>query len=173
MNKNAELILSLVNESHDHLTAEQIYLQTKERGAKMSLSTVYNNLASLYKQGLIHKVVMEGCPDRYDRAVRHDHLVCKRCGKLSDVTLEDLTARIEREVGMPILSYDLRINYLCDECRQAEEAQAAARQEKETQNDERRQAEEARDDANRPAEKDGHIPPSDPAIPPNVEARGR
>lgn len=165
MNKNAELILSLVNESHDHLTAEQLYLQTKERGAKMSLSTVYNNLASLYKQGLIHKVVMEGCPDRYDRAVRHDHLVCKRCGKLSDVTLEDLTARIEREVGMPILSYDLRINYLCDECRREQKAQAHARQAEETENDERRRAEEAPGDANRQAEKGAHTLPRGPANP--------
>lgn len=127
MNKNAEAILETVNRSNDHLTAEQLYQQLASQGAKMSLATVYNNLSSLYKQGLIRKVVTEGCPDRYDKTLRHDHLVCSQCGLLSDVTLGDLTADIEREVGFKIESYDLRIKYLCDECRaRAEQEEESA-----------------------------------------------
>ena len=81
------------------------------------LATVYNNLNRLWQDDLIRKVSVEGMPDRYDRIQRHDHLVCRRCGKLSDIDLGDLTAELEKKAGISILSYDLKLNYLCEECR--------------------------------------------------------
>lgn len=116
MTKNAAYILEIINHSSSHLTAEQIYLRFKEAKKSVAQATVYNNLSYLCTQGLIRKISVEGFPDRYDRAVRHDHLVCRKCGKLSDIVLEDLTEQLERQVTIPILSYDLKINYICDEC---------------------------------------------------------
>lgn len=51
MNKNAQIILDTINASTDHPTAEQVYLRLKEQGTKVSMATVYNNLASLYAKG--------------------------------------------------------------------------------------------------------------------------
>ena len=116
MTKNAEYILEIINSSKMHLTAEQIYLALKEKNEKAVLATVYNNLSYLHRQGLIRKVSVEGCPDRYDNITRHDHLVCRKCGKLSDIMLEDLTEKLQRQIEIPMLSYDLKINYICDEC---------------------------------------------------------
>lgn len=120
MTKNARLILNMINTSHDHLTAEQIYLRLKEINAGVVLATVYNNLSVLYRQGLIRKVSTEGRPDRYDKIARHDHLVCWNCGRLSDVTLPDLTEQLCRETGIRILSYDLKMNYVCPSCLEKE-----------------------------------------------------
>ena len=117
MTKNAQIILDIINQSEKHLTAEQIYLQLKKYKTKVVLATVYNNLNTLYAQGLIRKVSVEGHPDRYDRTTRHDHLVCKKCGKISDITLEDLTEKLRQAVNEEILSYDLKINYICQNCR--------------------------------------------------------
>ncbi len=116
MTKNAEQILKIINASSEHLSADQIFLRLKENNRGIVLSTVYNNLASLYRQGLIRKISAEGCPDRYDNIRRHDHLICRNCGKLSDILLEDLTEKLQKQVGIPILSYDLKINYLCEDC---------------------------------------------------------
>ena len=116
MNANSRLILDIINSTDGHLTAEQIYLKLKENRSKTVLATVYNNLKSLYEQDLIRKVSVEGYPDRYDKIIRHDHLVCKRCGKLSDITLEDLTEKLKQQIGVDIISYDLKINYICPEC---------------------------------------------------------
>ncbi len=77
---------------------------------------MYNNLTSLYKQGLIRKISVEGFPDRYDNIIRHDHLVCRNCGKLSDILLDDLTEKLQSQLGIHMLSYDLKINYICEEC---------------------------------------------------------
>ena len=87
MTKNARSILDIINDSDSHLTAEQIYLQLKEKNKTVVLATVYNNLSYLYKEGLIRKLSVEGYPDRYDKIVRHDHLICRKCGKLSDILL--------------------------------------------------------------------------------------
>ena len=116
MTKNARYILEIINNSTEHLTAEQIYLRLREKNEKAVLATVYNNLSSLYEQGLIRKVCVEGSPDRYDKTVRHAHLVCKKCGKLSDITLEDLTEKLQKQIGVPMISYALKINYICTEC---------------------------------------------------------
>ncbi len=125
MNKNAQIILDLVNASTDHPTAEQVYLRLKGQGTKVSMATVYNNLSSLYSHGLIRKVAVPGFADRYDNVTRHDHLVCQSCGRLTDVTLEDLTESIQHDAGVPIISYDLNITYLCPECVEARAGQSA------------------------------------------------
>ena len=75
MRENAKQILEIINNSDEHLTAEQVYLRLKESNSKVVLATVYNNLASLYQKGLIRKVAVAGFSDRYDKmVVRHDHL---------------------------------------------------------------------------------------------------
>ncbi|MDD3194037.1 MAG: transcriptional repressor [Oscillospiraceae bacterium] len=113
-------ILDLINHSSDHMTAEQIFLTLKEQFPAVVIATVYNNLNNLYRQGQIRKISMEGQPDRYDKHTRHDHLICCRCGKLSDIMISDLTADLEKQIGCSIESYDLKVQYLCPACREKE-----------------------------------------------------
>lgn len=115
--KYAKKILEIVEQSRDHMTAEQIFIELRRSCPTVVLATVYNNLNRLWREERIRKVSVEGMPDRYDRALRHDHLICKECGKLLDVDLGDLTVQLERKAGTAILSYDLKLVYLCDECR--------------------------------------------------------
>ena len=117
MTKYAKQILEIVQASRSHLTADQVFLQLREVYPKVALASVYNNLNRLCEKGLVRRVPVEGMPDRYDRIQRHDHLVCRRCGKLSDIDLGDLTAELEKKAGISILSYDLKLNCLCEECR--------------------------------------------------------
>lgn len=117
MTKYAKKILEIVESSNDHLTAEQIFMQLRETYPTVVLATVYNNLNRLWEENRIRKVSLEGMADRYDRTRRHDHIVCKKCGRLLDVDLGDLTAQMEEKAGISILSYDLKLLYLCEACR--------------------------------------------------------
>ncbi len=110
--------MDIINESNNHLTAEQIYLKMCHESCKVAMATVYNNLNLLYSQGLIRKITVDNSPDHYDKLIRHDHLICKKCGKISDLFLEDLTAKLEKETGIKFDSYDLKLLYICDECKQ-------------------------------------------------------
>ena len=116
-----ERILEIINTADSHMTAEQVFLTLKQTYPSVALATVYNNLNSLYLQGKIRKISWEGCPDRYDKNTRHDHLVCRRCGKLSDIKLPDITDQLEQRAGFSIDGYDLKVQYLCPQCR-AEQA---------------------------------------------------
>lgn len=109
--------MEIISTSHTHMTAEEIFFDLRQTFPGVVLATVYNNLSRLWQDGLIQKISTEGMPDRYDRIQRHDHLICKRCGKLSDIDLGDLTAQLEKAAGIPILSYDLKLTYVCADCR--------------------------------------------------------
>ena len=120
MTKYGKLIAQVVLASRDHPTADEIYQRLRENGTHISLATVYNNLKTLVDQGALKKIVLEGSPDRFDKPTVHQHLICARCGELSDIELPDLTGELEQRLGRPVLSYDLRISCLCDACRKAE-----------------------------------------------------
>ena len=116
MGKYADKIQEIVINSQEHLTAEQIYHQLQQTYPKVVLATVYNNLNKLWADGLIRRIAQDGMPDRYDKIIRHDHLVCRYCKKLLDIDLTDLTQQLQQQVQVPILSYDLKLIYICDEC---------------------------------------------------------
>ena len=121
MTKHGKMIADVVLASHDHPTAEQIYTRIREQGGRISLATVYNNLKTLVDEGVLRKITLEGSPDRFDRNTHHDHLICPRCGRLSDIHIGNLTDVIQQQIGTPILSYDIRVSCLCDSCRKEPE----------------------------------------------------
>ena len=50
---------------------------------------------------------------------RHDHLVCRVCGKLADICFKDLTELLQSQTDEELLSYDLQVSYICPACRRA------------------------------------------------------
>ncbi len=115
--KYEKAILEIINSSYDHLVAEQVFEELRKSEPKVVLASVYNNLNALVAEGKIRRVVVEGQPDHYDRIARHDHLVCRCCGKLSDLEFDDLTQALEKRIGGPIISYNLQVIYICPCCR--------------------------------------------------------
>lgn len=118
MTKYERAVYQLVNQSHSHSTAEEIHAALRERYPTVALATVYNNLNKLWAAGLVRKISLQGMPDRYDRVERHDHLVCRGCGRLLDIDLTDLTKQLQEQTDVSILAYDLKLIYLCDDCKQ-------------------------------------------------------
>ncbi len=119
MTKNSNLILDLITNSHDHPTAEDIYYKIRMDGRKMSMATVYNSLNTLCEDGLIRRVNFDGKAERYDKTVPHDHMICSVCGKITDIKLDDLTQILEQQSGKKLDSYDLKLYYVCDGCKEA------------------------------------------------------
>ncbi len=117
MNKNSELILKIINDSNEHLVAESIYLKLKESGKNISMATVYNNLNRLCEEGRVRRLCVDRHTDRFDHIDKHDHLVCKKCGRITDFCFDDLTETLEKQIGDSILSYDLKVDYICPECK--------------------------------------------------------
>ena len=117
MTKYGEQILTIVMRKGEHPTAEQVFMEMKANNPKIAQGTVYNNLNALVDEGRIIRISEPGFPDRFDNTTRHDHMVCIKCGRFADVKPPDFTEEIERNSGEKIISYDLRIRYICPECR--------------------------------------------------------
>ena len=118
MTKHRQLIHRIIQESDDHLTADQIYFLAKQEMPSIAIGTVYRNLNLMVKDEEIRRVQLAGEPDRFDRALLpHDHMLCQRCGKLLDVQLQGLLQKLEEDTGTSVLSYDLKINILCPQRR--------------------------------------------------------
>lgn len=117
MTKYERAIYNMINSFGDHLTAGRIYENLKADYPGVALATVYNNLNNLCRENLIRKVSIEGMPDRYDTVCRHDHLVCRYCGKLVDIRFEDLTESLRGQLQDDFLFYDLKVYTICPDCR--------------------------------------------------------
>ena len=122
MNKMAVQIRRIINESEKHLTAEEIFSECKKNGVKASVASVYRNLAYLAAEGCIKRLSFSGEPDRYDKSVLpHEHLICERCGRISDIGSGSLKQLLEKHFGTEIASYELSMRYVCPECSQKAE----------------------------------------------------
>ena len=69
-----------------HPNAEMIYQLAKKELPHISMGTVYRNLSAMSARGEILRIpVMDG-PDRFDGDIsKHDHAVCRGCGRLFDL----------------------------------------------------------------------------------------
>lgn len=101
-----------------HRTADEILKEAKERMPEISRATVYNNLRSMEKEGLIRRITGDNGADFYDASfVLHGHLLCTECGDITDVGTPELYEELCRLVGKEIDSYELKVRYVCDRCR--------------------------------------------------------
>lgn len=118
MTKQKRLILDIVNNACAHYTAEQIFSLAQKSMPSIVRATVYNNLNSLLKENQIRKICLPGQIDCYDKILpEHDHLVCAKCGRISDIVVAGVKEDIERQLNGNLISYSLNINYICDNCK--------------------------------------------------------
>ncbi len=118
MTKQRELIINILKQSDRHLTADEIFFLAKLKMPSIAMATIYNNLNAMNEAGLIKRLHIDGVADCFDKITEpHDHLLCDRCGKITDIKLPALTDVIEREIHSEIEDYELTVHYVCAECR--------------------------------------------------------
>ncbi len=116
------LIGELIRNAEDHLTAEQIYLAAKERMPSIAVGTVYRNLGLMERDGEIRRISVPNSPDYFDKSTKlHDHLLCRRCGRLLDVCFEELQSLFANCTDMQVDSYELTLHGTCSLCIHSDE----------------------------------------------------
>ncbi len=86
------LILDTLQQTDDHISAEEILTQVRATYPFVNISTVYRTLDTLRELALVTVAHLGNGGVRYhwvDKS-RHHHLVCQRCGAVYDLD-EDLT----------------------------------------------------------------------------------
>ncbi len=118
--KQSEEVLNAVLSSSTHPDAMTIYKMVKEKIPNISLGTVYRNLNTLAKEGLIKKIEIDEGNDRFDKTLfDHNHIKCINCHKVVDINSkisESEIRKIEEETGFKITDCNFNINGICSDC---------------------------------------------------------
>jgi Fur family peroxide stress response transcriptional regulator len=105
---------------YDHPTAATVYEDVRKQNPNISLGTVYRNLNLMADEGKIRKISMPDGADRFDgNPEPHDHLYCRKCGKVIDVKVHvspRIIHKLRRETGMEIEGIEVIGRGVCGEC---------------------------------------------------------
>lgn len=101
-----------------HPTAESVYSRLDKQLPGLSQATVYRTLQFFETENLIRKVSSPGAIGRFDANVDpHQHLVCRICGTLEDISVPELhSAVIPRVSGFTVEELDIRLVGRCEAC---------------------------------------------------------
>ena len=81
-------VLSTIESSDSHISAEEIYAQVVAKYPRVNISTVYRTLELLKQIGLLYEIDLGEGRIRYHPEDRghHHHLICRKCGAVIDVS---------------------------------------------------------------------------------------
>ena len=87
MTPQRQMILSAIQDSDTHISAEEIYAQVAKQYPQVNISTVYRTLELLKHLGLVTETDLGDGMVRYHCAEKghHHHLVCTNCGAVIDL----------------------------------------------------------------------------------------
>ena len=121
LTKQRKVVLETIHESHEHLTANEVFENSKQALPSISFATVYNSLRYLKDEGLIAEISFGNGASRFDRMTsRHDHALCTGCGKLIDLELElpdELVKMAAKRSKFKPESIELTLRGLCPDCK--------------------------------------------------------
>jgi len=78
-------IFSVLAESTDHPSVEELHGRLLMKFPTISLDTVYRTLGTLARHGLVHKIESAASHARYEaHGAPHHHLICRSCKEIVD-----------------------------------------------------------------------------------------
>jgi Fur family transcriptional regulator, peroxide stress response regulator len=126
LNTNARAVLDAVRSTNKHPTALEVYEMVKQQRPHIGLASIYRILHTLVEHEYIRELALGDESCRYDsRTSRHDHALCKSCGKLLDIPVEIVFSlpalqNAAQTVGIALESHEVRLYGLCESCQEAQ-----------------------------------------------------
>ncbi len=119
--RKRDAILTCLQESKSHPSAEAIYTRLKPVIPDLSLGTVYRNLNLFKQQGLAISVATVSGVERFDGDTHpHVHFLCNGCDAVIDLETmavpESLKEAARQSSGGQIDACSLSFTGLCREC---------------------------------------------------------
>ncbi len=115
-------ILDAAMKNDEHFDADELYLQLKSQGSKVSRATVYNTLDRLTECGILARYRFGERLARYELIYGfepHHHMICRSCGRIeefSDKRVESLAGNAATNAGFAMHDAVLHIYGLCPNC---------------------------------------------------------
>lgn len=123
------VVLVLLENEKDHLSAEEVYMLTKLKNPEIGLATVYRTLEILTELKIVDKVSFNDGLARYDLRKEgakhfHHHLLCLECGTIEEVEedlLNDVEQIVENNYHFLVKDHRLTFHGICENCQKKKE----------------------------------------------------
>ncbi len=120
-----EAIMTYLKDNCNHPSVADIYAAVSEQLGIISLTTVYNTLMLLEKEGLVKEIPVHGSSGkRFDPdCKRHNHIICRVCNTIVDLDAEvSLKIPVDHLCGFDPSDLAINIYGLCSDCRRKAES---------------------------------------------------
>lgn len=118
------LILKILLENlHDHPSAEEIYQLVRDQNPRVGLATVYRTLELFCELGILHELNFDNNCRRYELEQgdhHHHHLICLKCNKIvefNDYILKDLEGDIQSRYDFDVVDHRIKFYGYCSDCK--------------------------------------------------------
>lgn len=110
VSRQRRLILELLWQAQEHLSAREIYDRLNQQGKSIGHTSVYQNLEALSRENIIE------CVERSDGRLyghisdSHSHVNCLDTNQILDIHIElppELLAQVEQQTGVKISDYQI------------------------------------------------------------------
>jgi Fur family peroxide stress response transcriptional regulator len=119
--KQRETIYDVLKTNPIHPSVDEIYSLVRQIIPDISLGTVYRNLNTLVEQ---KRIICINTNDKahYDARIEpHYHFICKKCGKITDIEIDEYTVKnlindVEKKSGNKLEYLDIKMSGVCFQC---------------------------------------------------------
>jgi Fe2+ or Zn2+ uptake regulation protein len=117
-----EVLLRALSETMGHPTADDLVRKVRRVLPSVSHATVYRNVQELVREGLIGTLERAGGAVQFEvNPEDHHHFVCRSCGRVWDVYLDEVGITVDRRrsqlKGFRIDRREVQLHGLCSRCR--------------------------------------------------------
>jgi Fur family transcriptional regulator, ferric uptake regulator len=118
-----QVIVETFIASSDHITVEELHHQVRSIDRTISAATVYRTVNMLVEMGIASKNHFGTASATFECEVNkqhHDHLVCEKCGKITEFhneNIETLQETIAVQFGFELRHHRMELYGTCASCR--------------------------------------------------------
>jgi Fur family ferric uptake transcriptional regulator len=122
--RSQERILKLLTKLKRAISAQDLYLELRQRKQDMGLATVYRSLEALKREGVVKVRTLASGESLYSYVTKDNHhLTCVNCGEsiaFTECPVHDLETRLENFHHFKIYYHTLEFFGMCQKCQLSE-----------------------------------------------------